>query len=236
MKRCPHCNMELPDTALKCRYCKQLVSRGKKYAVVSASHRRFKKIIFIILITFILAAIIYYSQGIHGECYSNNTFGIKIRHPKEWKVFDINTYYYVYKGLSSTVIPDNSDIRLICAFSCSKDLKKLNPLITVSAQPIANDLKDLPAEELLKLMEQGLKMSPPSHTKRIKEHPSVYTIGDKKFARYTTTSTAEGAEWENIYYYFIKDTKLYIICLSSKADTIDMYRKVYDDIAGSTKI
>jgi hypothetical protein len=236
MKICPYCKKQLHDSAVRCLYCKKAISDVGETDIRAEGRRKIRNISIFILIALSLAVAIYIKANPSGKYYINRTHKVKIWYPKGWDVFDLNRYYYIYKGLSSALVPEDSDIRLICAFSCSKDFQELDPLITVTVQPVEVDLKDMPAEELIKRISQRLKFAPADQKWTVKEHPSAIEIRGKKFVYYATAVAAGDRDWENAYLYFIDDEKLYTISLSSKPDTIDMYRPALNDIAGSIKI
>ena len=236
MKKCPYCGKDLQDPAVRCLYCKKSIGHVGEGEIRAAGRKKIRNIILAILAIAVSIAVIYAKANPSGRYYINSTYKIKVWYPRGWDVIDLNRYYYIYKGLSSAITPEDSDIRLICAFSCSKDFQELDPLITLIVQPVSAELRNLPAEDLRIFIDRGVLSAPADNGRGGKELPSIITIKRKRFVSYTASTIADGVKWKNIYLYFVEGEKLYTICLSSRIDAIDSYKPALDDIAGSIKI
>ena len=170
-----------------------------------------------------------------GVEYYNKEYGIKIQHPKEWKVFDRNIHPKVFKAFLANKSPDNS-IDLICALSCSKDRNNFNPLITLTVQSFPDNLKDLSAEELVKSMGQNLKQASLPQGSNIIEYPNVIEAGSRKLMRYIITGIAQGKEMKTAYYSFVKEAKLYVLNGMTDSAMFDSYNKTFEYIAGNIEV
>ena len=161
-----------------------------------------------------------------GIEYYNKEYGIKIRHPKEWEVFDRNLHPEVFKTLLAIKIPVNN-IDLICALSCSKDL---NPVIMVVVQSFPDSSKDLSVEDLAKSMDQNLRQASLPQGENIIEYPKVIKVGSRKLVRCIVNRIEQGKEFKCVIYAFIKGAKHYMFTDTADLAMFDSYNKTFEDI------
>jgi len=173
------------------------------------------------------------SQG--GEHYTNQEYGIKLWHPKDWEIFDRNIHPKVFKSLLA-VQPPNVSAELICALSCGKDWDNLEPIIMIIVQQATEDFRDLSAEDLAKVMEQNLQQSSLPPGQKIVEYPKVFTAGGEKLVKQVVVGDADSLRTKSVGYYFIKGTKLYTISCVTGLENFDSYKTVIENIAGSIRL
>ena len=229
MKICQYCNREIPDTSVKCRYCKRRtdsLGKGKNNLF------RIQKIAALLAVSLVLiGSILIFIRGNSDTAhYINRTDKIRISHPKDWKVFDSSNYYPVFKFLRQKVKSEVSDFRLVCAFSCTKSFKNLSPLIIVAAQPIPDKIIALSPKGLQRFLIEAIR-----EDSNVTEYPVIIEIEGKDFVRYATTSSKWDIEWEYIYYHIIRGNRLYLISLSTRADLADNYKLVLRSMLESLK-
>ncbi len=170
-----------------------------------------------------------------GEHYTNQEYGVKLRHPKDWEIFDKNIHPKVFKSLLA-LQPSNVPAELICALSCGKDWDNLEPVILVIVQQVTEDFRDLSVEDLAKVMKQNLQQSSLPSGQKMVEYPKVFNTGGEKLVKQVIVGDTGILKTKSIGYCFIKGTKLYMINCVTGLESFDVYKTVIENIAGSVEV